>query len=240
MKNTLKEIITGFRSLLTGMGITLGQFFKPTVTVHYPHETLKMPKRFRGHIELVRDPQTGIAKCFVCKLCEKACPSDCITVEGIKPEGFKRKTVTSYRLDFTKCSLCGSCVEACRDGAIRFSREFNLASTSKDDFVMDLFKRLQAEAQSLPLPLGPMPSAPAAAPVASTPAPAATPAAPAAAPTVKSEISNLKSEIAPAGSASVASATAADARPSIAAPLPVTPSKPLSPANPSLPQEVAK
>src|SRR5204862_7689567 len=84
-------------------------------------------------------------KCFVCKLCEKACPSDCITVDGIKPEGAKRKVVTSYRLDFTKCSLCGSCVEACRDGAIRFSREYNLASTSKEEFIMDLFQRLEAE-----------------------------------------------------------------------------------------------
>jgi NADH-quinone oxidoreductase subunit I len=124
----------------------MGQFLKPTVTVHYPHETLKIPKRFRGHIELVRDPQTGMAKCFVCKLCEKACPSDCITVEGVKPEGARRKTVTYYRLDFTKCSLCGSCVEACRDGAIRFSREYNLAGLKKEDFIMDLFKRLEAEA----------------------------------------------------------------------------------------------
>ena len=90
----------------------------------------------------------------VCKLCEKACPSDCITVEGLKPEAAKRKTVTKYRLDFTKCSLCGSCVEACRDGAIRFSREYNLASTSKEEFIMDLFQRLEAEhgqqSQSLP------------------------------------------------------------------------------------------
>jgi NADH-quinone oxidoreductase subunit I len=146
MKNAIIEIFSGIKSLFIGMKITLGQFFKPTVTVHYPHETLKMPPRFRGHIELVKDPATGIAKCFVCKLCEKACPSDCITVEGLKPEGAKRKTVTYYRLDFTKCSLCGSCVEACRDGAIRFSREFNLASTNKEDYVMDLFKRLESEA----------------------------------------------------------------------------------------------
>ena len=51
-------------------------------------------------------------------------------------------------LDFTKCSLCGSCVEACRDGAIRFSREYNLAGLSKDDYVMDLFKRLENEAKA--------------------------------------------------------------------------------------------
>ena len=145
MKNSLKEIATGFNSLITGMRITLGQFFKPTVTVHYPHETLKMPARFRGHIELVRDPETGKAICYACKLCERACPSDCITVEGAKLEGAKKKSVTQYVLDFTKCSLCGSCIEACRDNAIRFSREYNLASTSKEDYIMDLFKRLEAE-----------------------------------------------------------------------------------------------
>ena len=145
MKNAVTEIYYGVKSLFVGMRITLGQFFKPLVTVQYPHQTLKMPARFRGHIELVCDPETGKPKCFVCKLCEKACPSDCITVEGVKPEGARRKTVTSYRLDFTKCSLCGSCVEACRDGAIRFSRDYNLASTHKEEFVMDLFQRLEAE-----------------------------------------------------------------------------------------------
>jgi NADH-quinone oxidoreductase subunit I len=145
MKNSLKEIATGFNSLVTGMRITLGQFFKPSVTVQYPHESLKMPEKFRGHIELVRDPETGKAKCFACKLCERACPSDCITVEGAKLEGAKKKSVTHYVLDFTKCSLCGSCVEACRDGAIRYSHEYNLASTNKDDYIMDLFKRLETE-----------------------------------------------------------------------------------------------
>jgi NADH-quinone oxidoreductase subunit I len=145
MKNPFSEVYFGLKSLFIGMGITLGEFFKPTITVRYPYETLKIPARFRGHIELVRDSATGQPKCFVCKLCEKACPSDCITVEGIKPEGARRKTVTSYRLDFTKCSLCGSCVEACRDGAIRFSREYNLAGTRKEDFIMDLFQRLEAQ-----------------------------------------------------------------------------------------------
>jgi len=145
MKNSLKEIATGFNSLITGMRITIGQFFKPTVTVQYPHESLKMPERFRGHIELVRDPETGKALCFACKLCERACPSDCITVEGAKLDGAKKKSVTQYVLDFTKCSLCGSCVEACRDGAIRYSHEYNLASTNKEDYIMDLFKRLENE-----------------------------------------------------------------------------------------------
>ncbi len=147
MKRAIMEVASGLRSLATGMRITLGQFFKPSVTVHYPHKALKMPPRFRGHIELVRDPNTGKAVCYACKLCERACPSDCIIVDGAKLDGAKKKSVSQYQLDFTKCSLCGSCVEACRDGAIRFSREYNLASLNKDDYVMDLFKRLENEAR---------------------------------------------------------------------------------------------
>lgn len=152
MTRPLKEIVCGFWSLVTGLRITLREFLKPIVTVQYPHQTLKIPARFRGHIELVRDPETGKARCFACKLCERACPSDCITVDGAKLEGAKKKSVTAYRLDFTKCSLCGSCVEACRDGAIRFSRDYNLASTNKDEFIMDLFRRLEEEAQANPEP----------------------------------------------------------------------------------------
>jgi NADH-quinone oxidoreductase subunit I len=201
VKKAVSEFYFGVKSLFVGMRITLGQFFKPTVTVHYPHETLKIPPRFRGHIELVRDAQTGVAKCFVCKLCEKACPSDCITVEGVKPEGGKRKTVTTYRLDFTKCSLCGSCVEACRDGAIRFSREYNLAALSKEDFIMDLFKRLEdqsraegvelikpaaaAPAKAGPAPARPEPAKPPTPIAASTPALAEAARTPAAAAEVK-------------------------------------------------------
>ena len=118
------------------------------MTVQYPHETLPIPARFRGHIELVRDPETGKAICYACKLCERACPSDCIIVEGAKLEGAKKKSVTVYKLDFTKCSLCGSCVEACRDAAIRYSRDYNLAGLHKEEFIMDLFAKLEAEAQA--------------------------------------------------------------------------------------------
>ena len=178
MFKAIKEIFVGFYSLITGMRITIGQFFKPAVTVHYPHETPTIPKRFRGHIELVRDPNTGRAICYACKLCESACPSDCITVEGEKIEGAKKKSVSQYRLDFTKCSLCGSCVEACRDNAIRYSHDYNLASVNKEDYVMDLFARLEKEAQEAGITPEPAP-APRGGDVPSLVPPAATTAAPA-------------------------------------------------------------
>jgi NADH-quinone oxidoreductase subunit I len=73
-------------------------------------------------------------------MCQKACPSQCITVEGEKPEGGKRKVPTQFTLDFTACSLCGLCVESCRFNAIRYSRVYNLAGTRKEEFLMDLLK----------------------------------------------------------------------------------------------------
>jgi len=52
-----------------------------------------------------------------------------------------KKSVTEYGLDFTNCSLCGACIEACPSYAIHFSRAYNLASTDKGDFHYDLMKR---------------------------------------------------------------------------------------------------
>ena len=137
------EILRGFWSLLSGMGVTLGQFFKPNVTVNYPYESLKMTPRFRGHIELLKDEATGLTLCTSCQLCAKACPSFCITVEGVKPEGAKRKFANLYRLDFTKCSLCAACVEVCPTDAIRFSKDYNLASTKASDYIMDLYANMK-------------------------------------------------------------------------------------------------
>jgi len=138
-----KEIFSGTWSLFVGLGITIKYFFKPVVTVQYPREVLPMPPRFRGHIELVPDPESGGPLCIVCGMCQKACPSNCITVDGEKREGVKGKVLTLYRLDFTKCSLCGLCVESCTPKAIRFSRDYNLAGPVKEAYVFDLLKRLE-------------------------------------------------------------------------------------------------
>lgn len=143
MGNYFKELFEGSYSLAVGMGITLKNFVSPVVTMQYPHEHMEMPKLFRGHIELIKDEETGESKCIVCGMCQKACPSGCITVAGAKVEGKKGKTLTKYILDFTKCSLCGSCVESCKPGAITFSNEYNVVSCDRNDFVFDLLKRMK-------------------------------------------------------------------------------------------------
>ena len=148
MGGYFSEIFNGSKSLLIGMGITFREFFKPVVTVQYPYQTIKMSARFRGHIELIAD-EDGKPKCVVCGMCERACPSGCISLGSISVDievdgkVKKKKVLSKYELDFTKCSLCGQCVENCNFGAIEFSKEYNLASTRKEDFHFNLLKRLE-------------------------------------------------------------------------------------------------
>lgn len=161
MIKTLKEVISGSVSLLTGMAITAKYAAKKPITVHYPFETLPITPNFRGHIDLTMNPEDGQHKCISCMMCERACPSNCITVRAEKPEGAKKKELVEYHLDFTKCSLCANCVEACPTGAIEFSHEYNLAGTSRHDFHFELVGRLKKKADALGLKPKPKPVEPA-------------------------------------------------------------------------------
>lgn len=138
-----REILTGLWSLLVGMKLTARFGLAPTVTCHYPFQTLPITPNFRGHTDLVLDEETASDKCIVCMMCENTCPSQCITVAGEKPEGSKKKVLTEYRLDFTKCSLCGNCVEVCPTGALEYSQEYQLAGFSRHEFHFDLLARLR-------------------------------------------------------------------------------------------------
>ncbi len=139
------DILGGGKSLLVGLSITAREFFKPVVTEQYPWVVPEMAARFRGHIELIGDEETGKPKCVVCGMCMRSCPSHCISLRGKKPEGKKKKELTQYHLDFTTCSLCGTCIESCNFGAIRFSKDYNLAGTSRDAYIFDLLKRLEEQ-----------------------------------------------------------------------------------------------
>lgn len=187
----IKETISGFWTLITGLRLTIKEFFRPTITTHYPHQTLPIPKKFRGHIELKWNEETGKPNCTACNLCAKACPSDCIELDGIKPAGEKTKTVTSYQLDYTLCSLCSLCVEACPFDAIQHSPRYNLASLDNrwnDMNLVERYKQQVTRAGKTPYdPYAPAPAA--AAPAAEAPKaetanakPAAPAVAPAAAP----------------------------------------------------------
>jgi NADH-quinone oxidoreductase chain I len=139
------DIINGAISLLSGMGVTIKAFFSPVVTVQYPRETIDISAGFRGHTKLVGDEENpDRTRCIVCGMCERNCPSHSILkVEGEKREGEKKKTLTSYILNFTTCSQCGICVEICPTSALAFSADYNPASFRREDFHYDLLKEYE-------------------------------------------------------------------------------------------------
>lgn len=125
----LSKVITGFISLLKGMGVTMGYFVSPKkiVTQQYPEnrETLQMMARFRGHVSMVLDDK-GDHCCTACGICEKACPNGTISVLTTKDIS-GRKILGQYIYRLSQCTLCNLCVESCPFGAIVMEKDFELA-----------------------------------------------------------------------------------------------------------------
>ncbi|MBU2026237.1 MAG: NADH-quinone oxidoreductase subunit I [Proteobacteria bacterium] len=137
--------ITGAVSLIAGLGVTIKAFFQPVVTSQYPRQLLNISPRFRGHTKLLADKDNlGKNGCIACGICVRNCPSGSIKeIEGEKREGEKRKTATTYILDYTTCSQCGICVESCPSDCLAFSADFNLAGYNREDFYYDLVKEFE-------------------------------------------------------------------------------------------------
>src|SRR5208283_275377 len=88
-------------------------------TLAFPETDLVLPERFRGL------PTIDQSKCpSDCTICANACPTDAIT----KDQGF--------RLDLGRCLFCPECSRACPEGAIKFTGQYRLATSQRDDLVL--------------------------------------------------------------------------------------------------------
>ena len=141
----IKEVLVGGWSLVTGMSVTIRYMFKPVATVQYPREALPLPDAFRGHIELKRFAETGSYGCVACGECFRTCPSGVIKVQGLKEEADQPNRAAFYYIDFSRCSLCGLCVEVCPENALAFSREYEEVGVSRYSMVKDLIARLESQ-----------------------------------------------------------------------------------------------
>lgn len=150
-----KNIWDGFYSLLAGMSVTIRYFFRPIVTVQYPREKLEMSPSYRGHIELLIDEETKTHRCIACEMCARICPSQLITVEGIKVG--KKKLPVKHYIQYQYCSLCGLCIESCPTNALKWSREYRLAGYTRESCEVDLLARLQHQQRMLGYPPTPIP-----------------------------------------------------------------------------------
>ncbi len=91
------------------------------VTERYPFAPIEVPEDFRGKPEI--DPE----KCIGCGACANVCPPEAIKVRDLQ-EGYRE-----ISLFLGRCIFCGRCEEVCPVEAIKLSKEFELASLSKED-----------------------------------------------------------------------------------------------------------
>lgn len=139
------EILFAIKSLLTGLKVTLREFFTRKVTEQYPEnrKELKISERHRAQLVMPHD-ENGNNKCIACGLCQSACPNGTITIttRTVTDEatGKNKKVLDSYMYDLGACMFCQLCVNACPKGAIEFSNEFENAVFSRNKLITKLNK----------------------------------------------------------------------------------------------------
>jgi NADH-quinone oxidoreductase subunit I len=130
-------------AILGGMGVTIRHLVRNlrnrrnTATIEYPEVKRAYGPRHRGRHYLKRRPD-GDPRCVACYMCATACPADCIfIVAGEHPDPAIEKYPVEFVIDGLRCIYCGYCVDACPEDAIAMTRDYELASYHREDFIWD-------------------------------------------------------------------------------------------------------
>ena len=139
----LSTVTFALKSLLSGLKVTLTEFFTPKVTEQYPEnrKTLKISERHRARLTMPHD-ENGANRCIACGLCQSACPNGSISIvtKSVTDEerGKSKKVLVSYEYDLGCCMFCQLCVNACPKNAIEFCNDFENAVYDRKKLVQKL------------------------------------------------------------------------------------------------------
>ena len=122
--------------LAQGLGVTFRyQHPKEIYTEQYPLERPQVAERYRGAPRLNVNPDTGETLCIACDLCALACPENLIVVGSERNEKTRRKELTTFTYDLSRCMFCGLCEDACPTTALELTQDFELASYTREGMI---------------------------------------------------------------------------------------------------------
>ncbi|HMC90051.1 MAG TPA: NADH-quinone oxidoreductase subunit I [Gemmataceae bacterium] len=124
--------------LLKGLALTFRyQNPKKIYTEQYPLERPLVAERYRGAPRLNNNPETGETLCIACNLCALACPENLIVVGWERDEATRRKVLTTFTYDTSRCMFCGLCEDACPTDCLELTQDFEMASYSREGAIWD-------------------------------------------------------------------------------------------------------
>ncbi|MBM3726245.1 MAG: NADH-quinone oxidoreductase subunit I [Acidobacteria bacterium] len=124
--------------LLEGLRVTFkAQHPSKIYTEQYPAERPAVAERYRGAPRLNNHPETNQTLCIACDLCAIACPENLIVVGSVRNPATRRKELTTFTYDLSRCMFCGLCEDACPVDALELTQDFELASYTREGLIWD-------------------------------------------------------------------------------------------------------
>jgi NADH-quinone oxidoreductase subunit I len=129
--------------LVKGLGLTFSYLLgamrgrrDALYTEQYPLERPPVAERYRGAPRLNNHPETGETLCIACNLCSLACPENLIVVAWERTEDRKKK-LTTFTYDTSRCMFCGLCEDACPVDALELTQDFEIAHYDRRGMIWD-------------------------------------------------------------------------------------------------------
>ncbi len=123
---------------LKGLAVTFrAQHPKNIVTEQYPLERPMVAERYRGAPRLNNNPETNETLCIGCNLCALACPENLIVVGWQRDDATRRKVLTNFTYDTSRCMFCGLCEDACPVDALELTQDFEMAYFTREGAIWD-------------------------------------------------------------------------------------------------------